>query len=361
MGHKRMLTKCWFLGAVLLLAGIIVSAGQATPTQGAIAPQHFYTVTMAVSDAGPFWFDYITDVQQQGDGVLVRDIRIAPVIAQCPRTVTVKAMQQVLPDVSVGDLAAKYDLCSIQQSDIDSAISSTWPKGMTVLNVSIEDSRLFGIVVQCGADERLLQLPSPEEIANPNVLKSSSPKIAALWDLTSDITSRAFGSGSSFYHVSQSRDREYQALGETLVPELRAGKYDLGFWKNPCWINDLHCKPHSVQSLLEKYAGVIDEPELLARMKRPELLQADSFHFLKYQAPDYPSMGLQDAVSGDVELVITTDPGTGAVKYVRAQSASEILQKWAISAAQEWRFDPSFQTSQPIHATVRFEINCPGD
>jgi hypothetical protein len=42
-----------------------------------------YIVTQVVSDASPFQYEYVLDVNPQGKDVLVREIRIAPLNSGC--------------------------------------------------------------------------------------------------------------------------------------------------------------------------------------------------------------------------------------------------------------------------------------
>jgi hypothetical protein len=77
----------------VLAPGLLTAFSKQTapkPQNGG-ALEHFYVVSMAVSDAAPFWFDYVTDVRQEGDNVTVRQICMALVDSRCPHSVTVNS------------------------------------------------------------------------------------------------------------------------------------------------------------------------------------------------------------------------------------------------------------------------------
>jgi TonB family protein len=225
-------------------------------------------------------------------------------------------------------------------------------------NVNIEDSVHFGVVAQCGKEERLLELPFPQ-FANLDRLKRVSPNIAALWELASALNTRAFGKDFSFYNVPESRDGEFQKLGQTLVPQLRSGIYDLGFWDNHCWTDKAGCEPHSVASILKYYKGPLRHNNAEAYLYSSDLLSSDLFHFKEYQSPIYPPLARIATIQGEVELEIHADSITGGVTDVRAISGHPVLQGAAIEAARLWKFDLSYPTPQPVKAVIKFGFRCP--
>jgi hypothetical protein len=85
--------------------------------------QDFYAVRLAVSDAAPFWFDYILEVTPAPEGVRVRELRIAPREDECSDTVTVKAVEHEIPNSSVASLEGKADLCTFTDADVSRTIA----------------------------------------------------------------------------------------------------------------------------------------------------------------------------------------------------------------------------------------------
>src|SRR6202042_2409815 len=92
------------LRPILLLLTILVSAallaffstGATVHAVGGAAPeiQSFYIVTQATFRDGPAWVDHVLELRPQSDGVLIREIRIAPLSPDCPHCVTVRAIDR---------------------------------------------------------------------------------------------------------------------------------------------------------------------------------------------------------------------------------------------------------------------------
>src|ERR1035438_3973380 len=60
------------------------------------SPQSFYIAIHAISDASPFWFDYVMDVSTVNDTARIALIRVAPVNL-CSDRITVSATETTLP------------------------------------------------------------------------------------------------------------------------------------------------------------------------------------------------------------------------------------------------------------------------
>jgi len=315
--------------------------------------QRFYVVGMRVSDASPFWFDYIFDVRPDGDDVLIRAIRIAPENEYCGGFVEVKALEKRLPGTSVGQVAGDIDLCSIQEDDADGAIGNAKPKKIA----TIFESEKFGIVAQCQRSERLFLLPYPETLDMP-MLKRNAPRLAALYDLESRAYECAFGNKDVFYHITPAEDIELQRFGTSLVEELRAGKYDLGFGDensrklcrgaSPCVLG-------LTRVLLEGYEAPGHKPHV----PTVTLFEPERYHLAKYVAPDYPRLATMARIEGKVEVEISVDRASGTVTQVHAISGHPLLQKSAENAVKNWAFrGTDGLLTEPVSAVLNFSLGC---
>ena len=85
--------------------------------------ENFYVVTQASFHSGAKWVDHILEVSPQGDDVLVREIRIAPLDKDCPRHVTVRAVERVLPNTTVKKLTVKFPICAFEEDVVEGMIS----------------------------------------------------------------------------------------------------------------------------------------------------------------------------------------------------------------------------------------------
>src|ERR1700758_4293534 len=72
------------------------------------ALESFYVVTQATFHSGVKWVDHILELRPQGDDVLVRESRIAPLDKDCLHHVTVRAVEHVMPNTTVKKLTAKF-------------------------------------------------------------------------------------------------------------------------------------------------------------------------------------------------------------------------------------------------------------
>ena len=77
-----MLLRQFAVFILCLCGGLVLLAGTETHEERNLSG--FYVVTHVVSDASPFWYEYVLDVKPQGTDVLVREIRIAPLNSSCP-------------------------------------------------------------------------------------------------------------------------------------------------------------------------------------------------------------------------------------------------------------------------------------
>jgi hypothetical protein len=181
-------------------------------------------------------------------------MRIALANLNCPDYVSVKAIETHVANTNLRKLTGDVKLCSLKEKDIDSALAHAKIVG------DPSDSSQFGIVAQCGQTERLFHLPFPADV-KMETLKDRDPQVAALFDLAWDVAERAFGGKTDFHDLPPDEDLQRRPLGATLVPELRAGWFDLGFGtpeaRQDCG-GKLHCDLGFMRKDLAKYVGPDD-------------------------------------------------------------------------------------------------------
>jgi hypothetical protein len=318
-----------------------------------IVPQRFYVVSQRVSDAAPFWFDYILDVKQDGKDVLVRSIRIAPENEYCPGFVQVRATERRLPDTPMRQMVKHNGLCSIQENDADQAIADALPKTRN----SIFESVKFGIVAQCQQAERLFRLPYPETV-DLAALDRRAPRVAALYRLESEIYTRAFGKKDVFHRVTPDEDMELLRFGASLVEELRSGMYDFGFAdenSRELCRDTFPCGLGLTRQLLEGFEGPGSKPH----EPTATLLDPEKYHLVKYAVPLYPRLATLARIEGRVEMDINVERASGTVKEVHAVSGPPILRKAAEDAVKDWIFQPApIPLAHPISAVLNFSLGC---
>jgi TonB family protein len=334
-----LLRRLLFLIASLMLGNSVHSArGQA---RGEEALKGFYVVTHVVSDASPFRYEYILDVQPQAKDVLVRDIRIGPTKFGCPKGVTVKAAEHLIKSATA-ESVARIGLCSLEPSRVDSAIAKAEWHGVAV---SIDDTASYSIVAKCGKTERVFEIPYPEQV-ELGKLKKSDPEVASLWDLNFDVLRRAFGKHLSFYNVSQSEDDALQALGAGLAPSIKSGRYQRGLQ------NGSH-----LEALLNDYAGPVTEVDPW----NVEFLGSKPANLLAYRLPIYPPLARQTRIEGEVRLLVTVDPNTGLPEEVNVVSGHPLFRDAVISAVRSWHFHSGIEQKEPLEIGLRFVLRCPSD
>ena len=214
--------------------------------------ENFYVVTQAIFHTDPKWVDHILEVRPQEEGVRVREIRIAPLNPSCPHNVTVRAIERVLPSTTVRKVAAHFDLCAFSEDDVESMIHAARRK--TAPDSEADDSASQTIVARCGPKQRIFELPDKDSLRF-DALQRADSRLATFWDLAAVVEARTFGDDFSLAKLTPEQDRDAQAVGAKLVPEIKSGKYDQAFADNQCPYGE--CSDHSSASALEGYAGPI--------------------------------------------------------------------------------------------------------
>jgi len=314
--------------------------------QTALLPTDFFIVSEVISDASPFWYHYILHVTAAGHDSLVRYIRIAPMDTICPESITVKAATVTLHDVQPADIVSAYHIC-----DVDSQNLNTKLQRLTH-TAAIDDSVRYGIVASCGAKDVVIHLPYPEQVKLEGLRKKSS-KLASWWELEESARQRAFGSGDVFYGMSPEEEDHLQREGESVIGELRSGRFDKGL-QSHCKSGS--CKPPSFADELRSYVGRVG-----SHGNAPKLTQATQYRFKKYVDPKYPALAMQARIQGIVRFNLLVDPITGSVREVDIVLGHPLFRDAVTSAARQWQFesDGFGSNSQSVPAELVFEFHCP--
>lgn len=240
------------IAPALCLILTIATAAFAFPKHTTKLPlESFYIVTQAVFHSGPQWVDHILDVRPQGDDVLVREIRIAPLDKSCPHLVTVRAVERVLPKTTVKNVAAKFPLCAYEEDVVEGMISVAKRDGALAVT---DDAASQTVVARCGTQQKMFELPDQESLRF-EALQHADAHLANFWELAASIEAHAFGSDFSLAKLSPQEDQDAQDLGAKAVPEIRSGRYDAGFADQSCPYAE--CPAHNAASALQGYSGSI--------------------------------------------------------------------------------------------------------
>jgi hypothetical protein len=213
--------------------------------------ENFYVVTQATFHSGAKWVDHILEVSPQGDDVLIREIRIAPLDKDCPRHVTVRAVERVLPNTTVKKLTVKFPICTFEEDVAEGMISVVKREGS--LSVT-DDAASQTIVARCGTQQKMFELPDQESLRF-EALQHADKHVSDFWDLAATIEAHAFGGDFSLAKLTPEEDKQAQDLGARLVPEIKSGHYDQGFSDQSCPYAE--CSAHNAASSLQGYTGPI--------------------------------------------------------------------------------------------------------
>jgi hypothetical protein len=213
--------------------------------------ENFYVVTQASFHSGVKWVDHILEVRPQGEDVLIREIRIAPLDKDCPHHVTVRAVERVMPNTTVKKLTFKFPICTFEEDVVEGMINVTKREGS--LSVT-DDTASQTIVARCGTQQKMFELPDQESLRF-EALQHADRHVTDFWDLAATMEAHAFGSDFSLAKLTPEEDKQAQDLGAKLVAEMKSGRYDQGFSDQSCPYAE--CNAHNAASALQGYTGPI--------------------------------------------------------------------------------------------------------
>jgi hypothetical protein len=168
---------------VAVIATIFLCEPNVSAQQDA-SPNSFYVAAHSVSDAAPFWFEYLLNVEPEGSGSRVRHLRLAPASASCPHDVTIRGIERVLN--APPNQVANDNLCSITTEEFTRSISR-FSRG----NVLIFDTVAYTINVSCGTGQKRFDVPYLESL-DLDGLRKQAPGVAKIVDLYSFVEKEVF-------------------------------------------------------------------------------------------------------------------------------------------------------------------------
>jgi TonB family protein len=303
-------------------------------------PESLYVGIYAVSDASPFWFDYVLDVRFGPKSTHVTLLRIAPLDEVCPTRITVKAKEATIPAKASRRLTGS--LCSLSAEDVDHAIASSKPNSMS----AIFESASYAIVKTCAGSEDVLRLPMPEEVDLRKMWRSY-PNVERLWDLPDKLFQAAFR-GNPLASNGVEKDVDSQRSAEPFVERLRAGAFDKAFPTGGLWAS----KPLS--AILAGYHGIATSQPLSGEAQNRDVLGLD------YYVPAvYPPLAKSARIEGGVEIAFRVNSETGTVEEASAVEGHPLLKQAALDAVRHWRFKVPFVSKAPTVTVIRFSLSCP--
>jgi len=312
---------------------------------------HFYVISQTEQIHPSYWSRHIIDVRSTTDDVTVLDIRIGSLDVFCRTPTTVMAVEATIKNTTPAELVGDLNPCFLP---VDAVRRSMEKSRIDKGNL---DYLSFSIVARCSGKERIYLLPFRERI-NFDHLRKENPRVPALYDLISHVQQAAFGEIPTFLNISEGRESELVRLGDSLVPDLLSGKYDMGFYEfcgRKESLKKPYCDSHPTLSLLDRY-----RPNLKAPRRTARLLDAEKFHFIRYAAPDYPKLAQRARVEAEISLELWFDTSTGKPTKVVVLKGHPLFDETTVDAAFGWQLDVSLQkTGQPIRMTLVYRLNCP--
>jgi TonB family protein len=304
------------------------------------APTSFYATISVVSDAAPFWFDYLVVVTPSENEAKVELIRVAPESGFCSN-ITVKRVEGIIAKNAMDPIVR--NVCAWTGKEVAGAVEhAKWDRFNKAF--ALFDSSSQAIVANCGGSLNVITLPLPEVVAYPTLPKA----MRELREVPYRLIQAAFGSNvlSDGSSSSEAQDLDYQRAGAEVIERLRSGAYDAGFAGQG--------SKSKLSEVLRDYTG--PRPK---RAPAGRLLNAGDFHLAHFVAPVYPQIAKAARVSGQVKLNVEADQQTGLVTSVSVASGHPMLVQAATEAAQQWRFDSSSIPKQPVTAVIEFSLRCP--
>jgi hypothetical protein len=301
----------------------------------------FYIVTVGFSDALPGWRRSVLEVKQDGDGILVRHIRVVPASVYCGEATKIVATATRLPNITLRTITGGVNLCAIDPPALNRTL---WAFPQT-RDIRVFAGERHAIVAKCGADTRVISLPGDWQVDMAR-LKRKRPGIAALWELPKAVGTQAFGSFGSIDIVPAEMGARLEPANEAILAEMKSGRFDAGL---------ASLTPRSFKDDVAALRPESDAPEFSVK-----LAIADGSRVGRFVEPEYPPIAKQARVSGVVELELISNPTTGETEQVTVVSGNPLLARPAKDAAQHWRLlRRADDTTRATRVVLEFVFRCP--
>jgi TonB family protein len=336
----------------IVLLGLFGALADGANVQG---PSEFYVVTDGIyqqkgNDGAASYHELLT-VSPDGRDSVIRYVRFEPVFQMaCGRGLIVKAMEARLRDVAPAELAGDANPCAVDRRALGLAQKRRGE------GVSAFEPQEMGIVAQCGPKRSSLRLIDPR-IVEPVPAGRFSAAPRDLWELENRVIDRAFPHRTPWDGGSPADDFGMQDVGERLIQELAAGRYDRGL-RQACNPRFSGCQSLNFRELLEDYQGPRNIAQLAATTV-PRLMDADRYAFAKYVDPVYPPLARSARIQGRVDLRLVLDPPTGDVLNVIVELGHPMLRSSATEAAKQWHFTAGWANSTEVKVSLDYTFRCP--
>ena len=89
-----------------------------------------------------------------------------------------------------------------------------------------------------------------------------------------------------------------------------------------------------------------------------KVIPATELTLVRYVPPEYPPLAIRRQIEGwvDIEFTVTTAGDTAEIEIVSGEKAN-YFDKSAISAVEQWRFEPRLFNQQPVNQRVSFRLD----
>jgi TonB family protein len=274
-------------------------------------------------------------VEQIGADVRMRAVRVAHASEYCP-SLLVQAVERRFERTTVRAVAG-IPICAMSQQRFERALKNA-PDYRSYVDFV---GGIIAVVADCdGRDKEFVFGFRPK--VDFDKLRRQSPDVSAIADLTERMRKITLQKDSDdpFEGATPQERAAREALGTTLVPFLRAGRY-----------------AEYLERSLSKYTAPPTERE----PSWSEIVDRESLNLAEYVEPTMPPIAISARVFGDVRVRIRADTTSGAVTNVEALSGSPLLMPSALEAIRKWRFAPGAAPTDTLDVTVRFRQRCPGE
>ena len=318
----------WSVGISVAAMAMAFTAAVAAGGQGqGLRSLH---LRMNVSGGDDFVF-----VEQAGADVRLRAVRVAHANEHC-RSLVVQAVERTVRNTTVAGVAG-LRVCAISGARVSEALKKA-PSHYQPIDFF---GSLAAVVADCdGADREFAFVMPP--LIDRDVLRRRAPDVEALWDLGRRLRAVALGKNADdpFSGATEQDVAAREALGTTLVPFLRTGKYG---------------------AYLEKSLSTYVGPPPERTPSWVEIIDRATLHLVDFVEPVMHQIAISARVFGDVRVRLRVDPVSGEVTEAQALSGPPLLATPAVDALKRWRFAPGAAPASPVDVTVRFRLRCPGN
>lgn len=319
----------------------------------------FWLVSAADEHGYSYWAASILHAKQENAGTRVRYFLIDGAVLPCNQP-DVRAAEIFLSGKRIGDLTNEVNLCSLEATRIENAVSQSRR------NPKLFESSRISITAKCGTARKSVQLPTfgIDEANFAKKIRSGKALLHLEQRLLDDLFGNIWGP------TGEGNRAAMQKLGWDWSSELKRGDYDFGFWfcsgGQPTGLMT-SVQPGALDITfgsdcdLQKFRQVIaayHAPAIDMHGQHGRLAGIEGGRLLKYDDPVYSPLAIQARIEGEVSLELTVDRKTGSVMGVKPLAAHPLLEASSVNAARDWRFDPAQELKDIVVVKLQFSSPC---